>query len=343
MFNKFFFFVFVCTIGSNFFVYGNDVSVLEFKNEIAEEIYFFKKNNKHFKARVDDIKIPEFQRLFDDVDVEKLISSESSSVRRFQLRFFLKVYPGSDIRSLMPGGLIMLTKEKTPKLNLMIKELSDKLDMRAPIVFLSGQSKMFNAFATSLLKSCSLMCLGEELINEFTDDELRGIIAHELAHIKQNHVPKQMLINSFTFMASLYPALYGVVKKQYEYLFCGMVGFAFLGWLSLLYGRYCEKQADMISARTTGKPDDLANAFKICRDIFSGERDIKFIEEYIESECADNPKLRKKLMKELKERKAVYKDFFNKGQSSLFASHPSYKRRIEYLEKEAKKMKSREN
>jgi Zn-dependent protease with chaperone function len=59
---------------------------------------------------------------------------------------------------------------------------------------LSGDKKMFNAFATSFSHNFSMVVLGQGLLKKMNTEELTAILAHELAHIKHSHVPKQLAV-----------------------------------------------------------------------------------------------------------------------------------------------------
>jgi Zn-dependent protease with chaperone function len=49
--------------------------------------------------------------------------------------------------------------------------------------------------ATSFSPNISMVILGQKLVEEMTDDELTAVIAHELGHVKFNHIPKNIIMN----------------------------------------------------------------------------------------------------------------------------------------------------
>jgi len=292
--------------------FGNAFSVTpspKFANEIAEEIYTLKHFDKDFKTRTIDMKNQSAKKLFDNVDIKKLIADEPSIVKQKLLSFFLKVYPGGPLRS--TKSVVMVTSEKAPKLYAVVKELADNLNMPAPTLFITENRKIFDAFSCSLTKNLSLMCLGENLVNNLSIEELRTVIAHELGHIKKNHIQKQLVLALFPCTSILLP----------------------------VFSQYCEKQADMIAVKATGDPQAMADTVKKFKEISSGKKDFDAVEAYIKKTFSNNPKLRKKFMLKLNVKRLLQQYEYSRTQHKLFKMHPSHNTRIKYLEKKAKKMK----
>jgi hypothetical protein len=90
---------------------------------------------------------------------------------------------------------VVVTVEKMPKLYSYIQQLCDAHNVAMPIIFLSNAKGFFNAAAQKILKSTGAIVIGSKLINETSDEVLEAIIAHEIGHIKHNHVNKRLAIH----------------------------------------------------------------------------------------------------------------------------------------------------
>ena len=75
------------------------------------------------------------------------------------------------------------------------KKLLEKNNLPTQVTFSVLQTDDINAFASSENE----ICVYTGLLNYVQDDdELAGIIGHEMGHIVNNHVAKQNMINSIT-------------------------------------------------------------------------------------------------------------------------------------------------
>lgn len=68
---------------------------------------------------------------------------------------------------------------------------------------MSKNTKKANAAFTGLGKSKRIL-LGDTLLNNYTEDEIESVIAHELGHYKKKHIIKNLLISTFTSFFTLY-------------------------------------------------------------------------------------------------------------------------------------------
>ncbi len=80
-------------------------------------------------------------------------------------------------------------KSKYPKLHAMVEEISRKAGVPKPKVYLIPSNNS-NAFATGPSKNKAVVAVTEGIMKLLTPDELRGVLAHEIGHIKN----KDMLI-----------------------------------------------------------------------------------------------------------------------------------------------------
>ncbi|TKD71999.1 M48 family metallopeptidase [Pseudalkalibacillus hwajinpoensis] len=97
-----------------------------------------------------------------------------------------------------------------PKVYERVIDLSTRMEIgKVPDVYVVESSGILNAFATRLLGRNMVVLYSDifELIEEEAEEEVTFIIAHELAHIKRNHILKQMLLlpgNIIPFLGAAY-------------------------------------------------------------------------------------------------------------------------------------------
>lgn len=78
-----------------------------------------------------------------------------------------------------------------------VQDLSRRMEIgNVPDVYVVESGGMLNAFATRLLGRNTVVLYSDifELIEEEAEEEVTFILAHELAHIKRNHLLKQMIL-----------------------------------------------------------------------------------------------------------------------------------------------------
>ncbi len=178
----------------------------------------------------------------------------------------------SDRIVLWSSGAKVITREQHPKLYGMVERIAKINGLPMPKVAIMN-TRMPNAFATGKSKKSSLVAVTSGIMDVLTDEELEGVIAHELAHIKHQDVLILTLASMFSTVAYflMHYALFGT-------MFGGMYGrrdggggmilvlvVAGLTWfISFIIiraiSRYREFAADRGGAQMTGRPDMLASA-----------------------------------------------------------------------------------
>ncbi|HSK86728.1 MAG TPA: M48 family metalloprotease [Anaerolineales bacterium] len=118
------------------------------------------------------------------------------------------------------------------------------------------------------------MVFGDTLIEEFSDDEIETILAHELGHHVNKDIPTGILISSVVTLGGLYLAhlalLWGVNYFGFEgvwdiaalplfMLVMGAYGLITMP-LSNAYSRWRERRADEYALKATGKGPAYASA-----------------------------------------------------------------------------------
>jgi heat shock protein HtpX len=194
-------------------------------------------------------------------------------------------------------GYMIADEQNMPALYQIVKNLTSKLGNPIPLVLVFkgnilhkimeefGEDYRVNAFAFSITKSLSLICVGQNLVEELTYDELEAVIAHELCHIDRYHVIKQWVLNSvimyiiavvcagiiFPIMrhqnpAELHPAVQ-IAMYATPLLLTILVAYC----IQRYYSRVCEKQADLGAADIIRNPVSLANALDHIEKIYKNK------------------------------------------------------------------------
>lgn len=92
---------------------------------------------------------------------------------------------------------VKLSPAQFPTVYNKVDELCKKMELtKVPDVYVVQEGGMLNAFATRFFNKNMIVVYSEifDLIEEGREDELTFILAHELAHIKRNHLGKSAFI-----------------------------------------------------------------------------------------------------------------------------------------------------
>ena len=182
---------------------------------------------------------------------------------------FLAVqYFFSDKLALYSMGAKEVSEEEYPELHATIGRLSQQADLPKPKVAVAD-SRVPNAFATGRNQKNAAVCVTTGIMQTLDRDELEGVIAHELAHIKNRDVAV-MTIASFLSTIAFLVVRWGwflgggdrreggvpVIVAILLSLAVWIISFILIRALS----RYREFAADRGGAVITGKPSALASA-----------------------------------------------------------------------------------
>jgi heat shock protein HtpX len=246
--------------------------------------------------------------------------------------FTILQYYFSDRVALYGMGAREVSREEYPDLHAAVQRLSQQADLPKPTVAVA-ETTTPNAFATGRNRSNATVCVTTGLMQTLDDDELDGVIAHELAHIKNRDV---LVITIASFLSSLaflivrWGAFFGgghrgrrgggggIIAAILVSLVVWIVSFLLIRLLS----RYREYAADRGGAAITGQPSALASALTK----LSGEMD------QVPSEDA----------REQAEMNAFFIIPIRKGfVGSLFRTHPATEKRVERLRDLERQLESR--
>ncbi len=172
----------------------------------------------------------------------------------------------SDKLALRAMGAREVSPEEAPGLHAMIERLCIQADLPKPRIAVAD-SKVPNAFAMGRSKKSAVVCATTGIMETLSPSELEGVMAHELAHVKNRDV---LIMTFASFFASL-----AAMMAQFAFFFgggddetpAGIVVFLvsllvyFISFfLMLALSRYREFTADRGAALTTGRPSALSSA-----------------------------------------------------------------------------------
>ena len=193
----------------------------------------------------------------------------------------------SDKIVLWSSGAKIVTRDQYPLLHDVIERIIARNSLPKPKIAVIN-TKMPNAFATGKGKRSSVVAVTTGLLDLLDTEELEGVLAHELTHIRNRDVLVLTLASLFSTVAwyLMQFGFYGGMGYGYGYGYgyggrdrnnagglAIVVIVAMLTWVvSFLIiraiSRYREFAADRGSAQMTGKPAKLANALmKISGDM----------------------------------------------------------------------------
>src|SRR5450755_4716751 len=89
----------------------------------------------------------------------------------------------SDKIALASSGAQPISREEAPRLYAVMERLAAKANLPMPKMFLIPQPAP-NAFATGRNPSHASVAVTQGLLELMNDDELEGVIAHELSHVR---------------------------------------------------------------------------------------------------------------------------------------------------------------
>ncbi len=158
---------------------------------------------------------------------------------------------------------------QAPELYEMVDRLRQRAGLPMPTVAVAPHAQP-NAFATGRDPEHAVVCVTEGLVRTLSRDELEGVVAHELAHIKN----RDMLLQTLT--ATMAGAITSIA--HFGMFFGGRDddgdGHGFAGLLMVILGpiaatliqlaisRQREFKADAVGAQIAGRPLGLANALR---------------------------------------------------------------------------------
>ncbi len=182
----------------------------------------------------------------------------------------------SDKLAIMASGAQPVTREELPRVYRIVELLTAKTGLPMPKIYVIPTASP-NAFATGRNPSHASVAVTAGILDLLNDDELEGVLAHELGHVRNRDILISSIAATFagavTILARMagYAAMFGGGGRDRDRDGGGGV----LGALAMMIlapiaalliqmavSRSREYQADATGAHFTGNPGALASALR---------------------------------------------------------------------------------
>ena len=226
----------------------------------------------------------------------------------------------------MATGSHSLERKENKRIYNLVENLCISRGMKIPKIFVIEDSSL-NAFASGISDKSYAISLSRGIIDKLTDEELEGVIAHELTHIRNRDVRLLIIsvifVGIFAFLAEMvFRSLFysgrsrdGKSNAPIILLAIVITSVAYLISILLRFGisRSREFMADAGAAELTRNPHALASALrKISADpLIEAVQNRDIAQMFIDNPKPSNHKF---------------------SWDNLFSTHPSIEKRIELLE-----------
>jgi heat shock protein HtpX len=240
----------------------------------------------------------------------------------------------SDKIALSTARARLVTPQQAPELHGIVDRVCALADMPKPRVAIANTG-LPNAFATGRNADKAVLCVTTGLMSKLNNEELEGVIAHEMSHVAHKDVQVMTIASFLAVVAALlirfsfYGELFGGGRGRGNnnsnagYLFLivmavSIVVYAISFVLIRTLSRYRELAADRSGALLTGQPSALKSAL------------VK-----VSGDMARIP------TRDLRTAEPLNAFFFAPAMhmtggtslSTIFSTHPTLKRRLEELDK----------
>jgi heat shock protein HtpX len=209
-----------------------------------------------------------------------------------------------------------ISEQEAPRLYEMVRELTTRADLPMPRLYMIPQDQP-NAFATGRSPKHSAVAVTRGIVKLLSEDELRGVLAHELAHVRNRDIlissVAATIAGAITYLGYMLLWFGGDDDSP-----LGLVGALALVLLApiaatiiqLAISRQREYSADATGAEISGNPESLASA------LLRLEEGAKAIPMQVNQ--ASEPLY-------------IVKPFSGGGLAKLFSTHPPIEERVRRL------------
>ncbi|MFW5937477.1 MAG: zinc metalloprotease HtpX [Halanaeroarchaeum sp.] len=234
--------------------------------------------------------------------------------------FSLAQWYFSDKLTLWSMGATEVSESEYPQLHRSVRRLLQQADLPMPKVAVVD-SQVPNAFATGRSKNHAAVAVTTGILQTLDEDELEGVLAHELSHIKNRDMAVMTVasfLSTIAFIVVRWGWLFGGRNRQQGgapvivAILASLVVWIISYLLIRALSRYREYAADRGAAMITGRPSALASALM-----------------KIDSRMDRVPE---RDLREQSEMNAFFIIPIDKGMiAKLFSTHPSTENRVERL------------
>ncbi len=222
----------------------------------------------------------------------------------------------SDKIALKMSGAQPLEESQAPRIYAMVRDLCEGAQMPTPALYLIPQAQP-NAFATGRSPSRAAVAVTAGITKLLSEDELRGVVAHELAHIQNRDTLIQSVAatigGAITYLAYMLiwfggdnDSPIGLIGSLAMVLLAPMAATL----IQMSISRQREFSADATGADICGRPESLATALLRLEE---GVKDTP-MEVNQATECL-----------------YIVKPLSGKGLAGLFSTHPPIEERVRRL------------
>jgi len=165
-----------------------------------------------------------------------------------------------------------VSREEAPRLYEIVEDLARRNDMPTPRLYVSPEAQP-NAFATGRGPKHAVVAVTQGILEVLDDDELRGVLAHEMSHVRNRDVligsiaAAVALMITFVARIAMFSAIFGGGDEEGGGNIIGLLALAILaplaaGLLQAALSRSREYQADESGAHLIGDGEPLARALQ---------------------------------------------------------------------------------
>jgi len=230
------------------------------------------------------------------------------------INFF--AYFFSDKMALKMSRAQPIDESEAPRLYQIVRELTTRADLPMPRLYMIPQDQP-NAFATGRNPKHSAVAVTRGITKLLSEDELRGVLAHELTHIRNRDILIQSVASAIgaaiTYLAYMFMWFGGDDNSPLS-LVAGLAMILLApiaaSIIQLSISRQREYAADAGGAEICGNPESLASALL-----------------RLEQGAQAMPMQ----VNQAAEPLYIVKPFSGKGMASLFSTHPPIEERVRRL------------
>jgi heat shock protein HtpX len=223
----------------------------------------------------------------------------------------------SDRMALAMSRAKPISESEAPKLYQTVRELTTRAGLPMPRLYMIPQDQP-NAFATGRSPQHSAVAVTRGILNLLSEDELRGVLAHELAHVKHRDILIQSVAATIgaaiTYLGYML-LWFGGDDNNSPLGAIASIALVLLAPIAasiiqLSISRQREYAADAGGAEICGNPESLASALL-----------------RLEQGAAQMPMQ----VNQAAEPLYIVKPFSSKGRAGLFSTHPPIEERVKRL------------